>query len=397
MRFNHLLRFFVFLFAMTAALQAFADSGKFWIGRPGLYWQWPYYQTYYPPRPFNPYYLPPYYYNNWQYMQNQNYSRNYEYSVHLRSNTNASQNQAAQQVVQYQDPRGMVIEDFGNGGGAGFGLFSEERQQAVIAWNGREDENGEEVLILTTNEQINEKIGKSAITLNVVPLPGEPIDILPADSKIFEKAKELMNEKYVTDSSGSGFPAVMHKKVGSHEIFVWRIDAQENFKNAVMTYVKEKFEGKLAINFTKEMEDVINSYFKRGFRYFAFDLSHVEETSATREAIAYHFKSRFVYFPLVISQIGGMPDTSTTVDMIVMTPGKITMKPITTNKGKVISDDNLFLVRKQSVKFTQEEIKKLDPSLAKVLSAFLEVTVRNILLQGDLVGFQNDFMAIGVK
>ncbi len=398
MKFNHLLRFFVILFAISMTLEAFADSGKFWIGRPGRYWRWPYYQTYYPPRPFNPYYLPPYYYNNWQYQQNQNYSHNYEYSLSLKSNTSSNQSQTAQQVVQYQDPRGMVVEDFGSsGGGAGFGLFREERQQAVIAWNGHADENGEEVLILSTNEQINEKLGKSAITLNVVPLPGEPIDILPADSKVFEKAKELMKQKYVIDSSGSGFPAVMHKKVGSHEIFVWRIDEQENFKNAVMTYVKEKFENKLVINFTKEMEDVINSYFKRGFRYFAFDLSHVEESNTTREAIAYHFKSRFVYFPLVISQIGGMPDTSTIVDMIVMTPGRITMKPITTNKGKVISDENLFVVHKQSVKFTQDEIKKLDPSLAKVMKDFPEVTVRNILLQGDLIGFQNDFMAIGVK
>ena len=396
MKSTHLLRFLLILFTLSLALQTFADSGKFWIGRPGLRWYWPSYTTYYPPRPFNPYYLPPYYYNNWRYQQNQNYSHNYEYSVSLKSNTSSNQNQSAQ-IVQYADPRGMVVDDFGGGSGAGFGLFSEEKQQAVIAWNGHNDEKGEEVLILTTNEQINEKLGKSAITLNVVPLPGEPIDILPADSKIFEKTKELMNEKYVADASGSGFPAVMHKKVGSHEIFVWRIDEQENFKNAVMTYVKEKFEGKLVIHFTKEMEDVINSYFKRGFRYFAFDLSHVEETNTTREAIAYHFKSQFVYFPLVISQIGGMPDTTTIVDMIVMTPGKITMKPIQTNKEKVISDENVFVVRNQAVKFTQAEVKELDPTLAKVLSEFPEVTVRNILLQGDLVGFQNDFMAIGVK
>lgn len=412
MKLNHLLRLLTFLFIIVLTIQAFADSGKFWIGRPGRSWRWPDYQTYNPPQPVEPQTLPPDYYKE-QPKEEQpkevqpkdeqptEEQKDEDDSVKFDdsdSDDDANEDDSAQQVVQYQDPRGMVIEDFGEGSGAGFGLFTEPRQQAIIAWNGRTDEYGEEVLILTTNEQINEKIGKSAITLNVVPLPGRPIDILPANSKIIEKAKDLLEDKYTgEDMGGGGFPAVMHKKVGSHEIFVWRIDANENFKNAVMTYVRKKFKGKLVIKFTKEMEDVINSYFKRGFRYFAFDLSHVEEANTTREAIAYHFKSRFVYFPLVISQIGGTPGTTTFVDLIIMTPGRITMKPIPTNKGNVISDDNLYVVRKQSVKFTLDEIKDLDPSLAKVLRSYPEVTVRNIILKGDLVGFQNDFMATKFK
>ena len=421
MKLNHLLRFIIFLFTIALTLEAFADSGKFWVGRPGANWRWPEYQTYYPPQPIESQNLPPDYYNNWQNQQNntpQSTLPEPESSDSVEPDGDNSQDQSGDEIDQYQDPRGMVIEEFGDedgggdgdvdgdgdvngndgvGGGAGFGLFSEERQQAIIAWNGRTDEYGEEVLILTTNEQINEKIGKSAVTLNVVPLPGRPIDIQPADSKIFEKTKELLSKKYTAASLGGGFPAVMYKKVGSHEIFVWRIDKEENFKNAIMTYVKQKFKGKYVIKFTKEMEEVINSYYKRGYRYFAFDLSHVEEDNTTREAIAYHFKSRFVYFPLVISQIGGMPNTSTIVDMIVMTPGRITMKPIKTNKGKVISDNNLFVVHKQSVKFTQNEIRKLDPTLAKVLRGYPEVTVRNILLHGDLVGFHYDFIATKLK
>ena len=83
--------------------------------------------------------------------------------------------------------------------------------------------------------------------------------------------------------------------------------------------------------------------------------------------------------------------------MIIMTPNKIHMKPIKTNKGKVISDDNLYVVLKQAVKFSLDEVKDLDPTLAKVLRGNANVTVRNIIMKGDLVGFQNDFMAIEAK
>ena len=394
-----------------SAASVLADSGKFWIGYYGTRWVWPQYRVYYPVRPLQPIYPPPGYYNSWRYNNrvysanyNANYSSNYSYSA--QSSYSSSYNQSSSvrvaasssvaQATQYADS-GMVMDNFQNGSGAGFGVFTEERQQAIIAWNGQNNANGEEVLILTTNEQINKDLGKSAITLNIVPLPGAPIAIEPADAKIFEKTKDLMNQKYVANDTGSGFPAVMHKKIGSHEIFVWRLDEQENFKNAVLTYVKEKFQGKLGIYITDEMEAVVQSYFKRGFRYFAFDLSHVEQSSTTREAIAYHFKSSFAYFPLVISQIGGTPESKTTVDLIVMTPGKITMKPIPTKKGKTISDENLFVVRNQSVKFSGAEINSLNERLAQVMKGYSEITVRNILINGELTGFENDFIAIGVK
>lgn len=390
MKSSHLLSFLFLLFVLTLTMQAFADSGKFWIGRPGPGWRWPDYETYYPNNPISPS-SPAANNNNNQGRQNNSTNSTPPYTMV----TNPPKKVEA--IAEDDDPDGMVIEDFGEEEDPDFAVFSEDRQQAIIAWNGHNNKKGEEVLILTTNEQINEKLGKSAITLNVVPLPGRPIDVMQADSKVFEKTKELLEEKYDAQALGSGFPAIMYKKIGSHEIFVWEIDQKENFKNALLTYVKETFKGKFVINFTKEMEDVINSYFKRGFKYFAFDLAHVEEENTTREAIAYYFHSQFLYFPLVISQIGGMPETSTTIDMIIMTPNKIHMKPIKTNKGKVISDDNLYVVLKQAVKFTLDEVEDLDPTLAKVLRGNSKVTVRNIIMKGDLVGFQNDFMAIEAK
>ncbi|MBR0192964.1 MAG: hypothetical protein IJQ31_12970 [Thermoguttaceae bacterium] len=396
MKSSHLLRFLLVLFTLALTLQTFADSGKFWIGRPGPTWSWPEFEPYHPSTPVTPP-APSGNYNNQGYNQGgQNNSTNSGTPISLITNK-----PTLESVTQDNDPDGMVIENFDEDNDddeeTTVAVFSEERQQAIIAWNGHTDKSGEEVLILTTNEQINEEIGKSAITLNVVPLPGEPIDVLPADSKIFEKTKKVLEEKYTTKALGSGFPAVMHKKVGSHDIFVWRIDEKENFRNALLTYVKEEFKGKFVIDFKPKMEATINTYFDRGFKYFAFDLSHVEEENTTREAIAYHFRSRFLYFPLVISKIGGMPDSQTLVDMIIMTPKKIHMKPIKTNKGKTYSDDTLPVLYNEVVKFTLEEVKELDPTLAEVLRGNREVTVRNVILTGDLIGFQNDFMAIGAQ
>ena len=70
--------------------------------------------------------------------------------------------------------------------------FLEPNQQGVLAWNGIQDkERGEEILILTTNE--SSEIGSAM--LSVLPLPGEPISIERANAESFVTAKALMREK----------------------------------------------------------------------------------------------------------------------------------------------------------------------------------------------------------
>ena len=277
----------------------------------------------------------------------------------------------------------------------GDGTFLETGQRAVIAWNGFDDERGEETLILTTNEQ--SATGEDIPMLSVLPLPGEPIDIKEAKTEVFNDARKLLYSKFDTSKFDGDAPEwygfVFDRKIGAHNIFVWRLENIESFKKEVTAYIAMKYNNKAAALIDKKTEQVIGEYFKRGFRYFAFDLTEVKEKPADKVAIAYRFKSRFVYFPLQISQIGGTK-THTTVTLVVISPNLI--KPngiVKVGKG----ENDAWVTGNQSVVFTKAEVNNLDPELAKVFKSNDNLFAREFVFEGDLNGYNGDFTAIPKK
>ena len=71
--------------------------------------------------------------------------------------------------------------------------FTEPEQQGVLAWNGRSDDAGEELLILSTNEGTT--TGQATAMLSVLPLPGAPISVERASLQSFVTAKALLQSK----------------------------------------------------------------------------------------------------------------------------------------------------------------------------------------------------------
>ncbi len=294
-------------------------------------------------------------------------------------------------------PRGSGFVEKPKGGGSSAGYFDEPNQQAVIAWNGREDEDGLETLILTTNEQSTD--GGKGYLLSVLPLPGEALRIEPANINVFMEAKILFYGKTpdgATVRNGSDAAVVKETKIGPHNIFVWYLEDVEKFQEDVQAWVAERFESEAAALITDETVDVLQYYFEKGFRYFAFDLTEVGNLS-TKQAIAYTFRSNHVFFPLVISRIGGS-DAITTVDLIIMTPEKITfngaINEIIREDERMTADNQATLVRNGSVKFSIEEIEDLDPSLNVFDDNLSEATVRNIRFYRKLNGFTKDLTAV---
>jgi len=256
--------------------------------------------------------------------------------------------------------------------GKGF-TFNEPRQNAVIAWNGKE-----EILILSTDENSNAAGGGAA--LSVLPLPGEPVSVSVAATKAFDDAVAMIQRKLSMVAKGT---LMLEAKVGTPNIFVWKLDSPEDFAKQVRAYIKEKYAGKADALVTDEAEKVIKQYFDLGFRYFAFDLTFMAEKTQTKIAIAYQFKSPYVYYPLVISRIGGAGKTRVT--LAVFTPSLL-------HNFKGLRHEDIQVFGDKSVDVTAADLETIDPGMAKLMGSGTFMG-RIFQISGDINTFAGDVMA----
>lgn len=262
-------------------------------------------------------------------------------------------------------------------------LFAEPNQWGVIAWNGKE-----EILVLKTEEKA--LIGKGAV-LSFLPLPGKPLDIKKGDAKLYEKAYDLIQSKVPVDLPGRNV-VVLEKKIGAHNIFVWRVDNPKEFNSKVQAYARKRFGNHAAALFTKKTEKVIQDYFRRDFKYFAFDLCIMEAQSAEKMAIEYHFESKFVYYPMVVGE--GLGNGHTRVELAVFTPPE----GVNTNVGKLTFADkdnkngDIMTLGKKSVMVTHKELNRLHPGMARLFGE-KDVRARIWVIEGKLDQFRGDVMA----
>jgi hypothetical protein len=260
------------------------------------------------------------------------------------------------------------------------GNFVEEtNQQAVIAWNGKE-----EVLVLTTNERF--RGSKDTAVLHFMPLPGKPKDIQKAEKDTFKKAKKLVLDKLMQEgalTSTAGLGVFMRKTIGAHNIFVWKIEDAEQFERRVQAYVAKEFGPGNRAYITPEMMKVMRRYFERGYRYFAFDLVIMSKEKTTKEAIAYHFESpKGCFYPLVISS-GGAKGT-TVVDLVVFSKGEL--EPIHKIEG-------MRRLGNRSVNVSYDELAGVSKHLSKLFEQGATLRGRIIQIEGKIEHFENDFAA----
>ena len=293
----------------------------------------------------------------------------------INSNNQIIQNSNVNTGTQINIGNGVMPRPASNqflAAGMGF-TFKEPEQNAVIAWNGKE-----EIMILSTDEE-NEIKGGGAV-LSVLPLPGKPISVLPASTEAFEEANRLIRSKLTIVGMGE---KLLTAKIGTHNIFVWKLDSPDDFGNEVRAYIKKTYQDQADAHITDEVEKIVRQYFDQGFRYFAFDLTFMSEEDTTKVAIAYRFESKFVYYPLVISKIGGTGDT--TVQLAVFTHGMLhNFGGLNMNQIKVIGN--------QSVDVSAKELEKVDPEAAEMMGG-QAIKGRIMTLTGKLNGFDGDLMA----
>ncbi len=266
----------------------------------------------------------------------------------------------------------------------GVGMFK-PNQRAMIAWNG-----SEEILLLSTDMRASE----ATQVLEVVPLPTEP-KVKKGDVETFRKATTLINRKIRKPprvsrgggghggAGGTGRPAgevTFHKKIGAHNISVAHVLSTDGFIAWVEEYL-----GSLHVQnpvISPEMKSIVDQYLSGKFTWFVFDVISLDEVLSTGEAVQYRFKTKFLYYPMKITQtVAG----STTVDLLVLSPRLLSEFP-------GIPSDRVQL-RHEPVSITSGELRSLNPDMDALLGHREDMKLRIWRLQGQASEFHQDLIA----
>ncbi len=256
-------------------------------------------------------------------------------------------------------------------------------QRAMIAWNG-----SEEILLLSTDMRASE----AAQVLEVVPLPTEP-KVKKGDVETFRRATTLINRKIRkprASRAGGGHggggvarPAgevTFHKRIGAHDISVAHVLSTDGFIAWVEEYL-----GSLHVQnpvISPEMKSIIGEYLSEKSTWFVFDIISLDEVLSTGEAVQYRFKTKFLYYPMKVTQT---VEGSTTVDLLILTP------KLLSNFSGIPSHE--VELRHEPVPITSEELRGLNPDMDALLGHRGDMKLRIWRLWGEISSFKQDLIA----
>lgn len=196
----------------------------------------------------------------------------------------------------------------------------ESAQNAVVAWNGRE-----EILILSTDL----KTEKKAKVLEFIPLPSKPSEIKELKENLFAFVDKIIqnhapvSEDFLRGKNGnspettgtSQVQIVMHEKVGPHDITV----AYTKNSTEFIKWVKDFLKGQgieYKTYFDEKFKPVVKNYMGQGIYYFVFDIVELDNTIKSTKPLMYKFPSGYLYYPLFVSTMG---EGETNVNLFLLT------------------------------------------------------------------------------
>ena len=263
-------------------------------------------------------------------------------------------------------------------------LYRESRQQALVAWNGKE-----QMLFLTTNEQ---SVAGTRALISIMPLPGAPIDIKESERAVITRARNLVEKKILEhpgrSSMDGAFPLVFKTEIGVHKIFVWKIDSIDTLRNDINQFIAKTYGKEYSALISKEGYEIIKSYNDRGFQYFAFDLVLADgNTEKTKVTIMYHYKSNFAFYPVAISQVGGTGRS--TILLTMLSPGGFNKVGVSLGG---MDADTLRTARQGGVEvdINLAELRSITPALATFFGNVGGAKGRIFEFTGNLDGSNKD-------
>lgn len=257
----------------------------------------------------------------------------------------------------------------------------EPAQNAVIAWNGRE-----EILVLTTNLSASQPTK----VLEVLPLPSEPV-VTKGDAALFAKfnnliLSELRSNWYSGKGTGgsregaeTAAEVTFHEMIGAHDISVVHVLDSGYFAEWIAGFLKKNGAGPQKIS--PVLLATIEQYLLDGHHWFVFDVVELGRQTKTNEAIQYRFATDQFYYPLRISNTDA---GNTHIQLFAVTEKGL-------SQFFALPPEKIRQ-RHRPLRFSKDRIGELHEEMAKLFSG-TEISVQTLRIQGDLKEFDLDVRA----
>jgi hypothetical protein len=242
--------------------------------------------------------------------------------------------------------------------------YHEDAQNAIAAWNGRE-----EVLMLTTD------IGASddGRLLEMLPLPSVPTKISLGNATQFGKFVDLFNAKVDaldarkaakagarSASITSHVEVIFHQGIGAHDITVAWINDPDIFAWWVRNLaLKNGFNDYFV---TEEMKAGVRDHLMRGISVFVFDILNVTPDVKSQDPVIYRFPTTRLYYPMAITaaSYGNNGGRYPVVNLFLLVNGRIPP-----------AGANFFALSRgrgfdETVGFSQDELGNVSPEISSL-------------------------------
>jgi hypothetical protein len=256
----------------------------------------------------------------------------------------------------------------------------EPNQDAIIAWNGKE-----QLLYLQTT------LGASEETkvLEVMPLPSKP-DVDATDPAVFIRCKSLLPRIVVRDSGGaspfagpaklSAAKVVERKVIGAHDIRTVELLDADRFTAWVTAEFGAANEG---LEVPAPLLAVIGEYARDGYKWFLFDVVNLKQEAAKKTPLRIRFETDKLYYPMRITRT---EKGNTTVSLSILTT-------ILFNKEDCVGIPREEIrVPARPIEISGDKVNWIDPPLFALLGRPQSVQLRTWEILGEIDSFQKDLL-----
>ncbi len=255
----------------------------------------------------------------------------------------------------------------------------EPNQQALVAWDGRE-----ELLLLTTDVQASADVD----ILEFLPLPSEP-KVSEGDRELLRRATSLINQRLSESSyfrrgyEGKGRAAgvvTFQDRIGIHDVTVAQVLDADGF----VGWIERTLGNRMPRDFTlpAPVADGVARYLTDGFDWFVFDVVHASRRAASTDALQYRFASETLYYPLrATSTASGR----SRIRLLILTP--ILLKDFS---GWPATNVELL---HPPVPLTSWDLEQLGGGLPEFFQGVEELYLRIWEIEADLSDFDRDLLA----
>lgn len=260
--------------------------------------------------------------------------------------------------------------------------ITEPNQDAIIAWNGKE-----QLLYLQTTLAASEETK----VLEVMPLPNRPT-VEEAKPEVFTRCLSLLPKVRVSyDSGGKAGPfgsplsppaanVVERKLIGAHDIRIVELLDAKRFSEWVKTEFGAANEN---LEIPAPLLSVIDEYSKDGYKWFLFDVVDLKQEAAKKTPLKIRFETDKLYYPMRITRT---EKGNTKVSLSILTN-------ILFDKEDAIGiPRESFKVPSSPIDITGAQVKWIDPSIYELLGRPQKVKLRTWEISGEIDSFDKDLL-----